>query len=304
MDRIVIVIKSTRLDELRLQHFTESAVKFALESKGQEIDSYQAEYTAYIAALAEIQSQIPSDIPVTTVSREDLPNFLWRDKDLILVCGPDGLFVNLAKYIGNQLVITVNPDPQNIDGVLMLFKPTDVREVITNIQSGKNKVKKLPLAKATIDDDKVIWGVNDIFIGRRDHGSARYNVLFDGRSEHQSSSGIIVSTGIGSTGWIKSIAAMLVGLTRDGMPSKLSSLPGSTDSELVFVVREPFPTRSTGTTIVTARVTPSRPLTVTSEMPTGGCIFSDGILENVLAWNAGSTAVISIGDRFVNLVTP
>jgi NAD kinase len=302
MDRIVIVTKPSRLEELVLQHLTEGTAKFVLESRGQSIEPYKDEDFVYKAALAEVRRQIPNDLPVTTVHREDLPNFLFRDKDLVVVCGPDGLFVNLAKYIGSQPVLTVNPDPKTIAGVLMLFPPQEVGSVIARIQQEKQEFERLPFVKASIDDDRVVWGVNDIFIGRKDHVSARYELAFGGQKEAQSSSGIIVSTGVGSTGWIRSVTAMLIGLTREGIPHKLSFLPDATSAELVFVVREPFPTPNTKTSLVTGRVTPNHPLVVNSEMPTGGYIFSDGVVEKAVEWNAGSKVVISVGDRYVRRV--
>lgn len=304
MDRIVIVTKATRLEDLVLQHLTEGAARFVLESRGQSIRQYEKEDAAYKTALSQVQRQIPNDLPVTSVRREDLPNFLFRDKDLIVVCGPDGLFVNLAKYIGNQPVLTVNPDPNTVAGVLMLFPPSAVGAVIAQVQENKHRIERLPFVKASIDDDRVVWGVNDVFIGRKDHVSARYEMSFGTQKENQSSSGIIVSTGVGSTGWIRSVAAMVAGLTRDGLANKLSSLPTATSNELIFVVREPFPSPNTGTALVTGRVVPGKPLIVSSEMPDGGYIFSDGVVEKAVGWNAGSKVVVSVGDRYVQRIVP
>lgn len=302
MDRIVLVTKPTRFEELVRQHLTEGAARFSLESHGQSIDAYELENDIYRKALAEIRKGLPSDVPVTTLRREDIPNFLFRDTDLIVVCGPDGLFVNLAKYVGNQLIIAVNPDPHRVSGALMLFRPDQVAGLIKNVQAGTHRIEKLPLAKATIDDDRVIWAVNDIFIGRRDHVSARYELSLHGSTERHSSSGIIVSTGVGSTGWISSIIAMISGLTSPGTPHELMVLPEPTDDQLVFVVREPFKTPVTGTSHITGRINPEEPLTVVSEMPDGGYIFSDGVVEDALEWNAGSTVVVTIGDRYVERV--
>lgn len=304
MDRVVIVTKPTRLEELVLQHLTEGAARFALESRGQSIRLYEKEDAAYRAALSEVQRQIPNDLPTTTVRREDLPNFLFRDTDLIVVCGPDGLFVNLAKYIGSQPVLTINPDPDTVAGVLMLFPPSAVGEAVAKVQGGKHRSEHLPFIKASVDDDRIVWGVNDVFVGRKDHVSARYELSFGSQKESQSSSGIIVSTGIGSTGWIRSVAAMVAGLTHGGLGNKLSSLPAAISNELVFVVREPFPSPNTGTTVVTGRVMPGKPLIVSSEMPDGGYIFSDGVVERAVGWNAGSTVTISVGDRYVQRIIP
>ncbi len=301
VDRVVIVTKPTRFEDLVREYFTESAAQFNLESRGQSLTSYKEEDAAYKAALAEIRRQLPNDMPSTEVHRDELPHFQFRDKDLIVVCGPDGLFVNTAKYVGAQQVLGVNPDPKTIAGVLMLFKPNEVGSVIKQAVARKVHIEKLPFVKATIDENRVVWGINDIFIGRKDHVSARYELSLNNRSEHQSSSGIIVSTGVGGSGWLKSVMTMVAGLTQGGQ-SRLSSLPDATSEQLVFVVREPFPSPNTGASLITGRVVPGKPLTVVSAMPKGGCIFSDGVVEKALEWNAGSTVVVSVGDRFVQRI--
>jgi hypothetical protein len=301
MDRVVLVTKPSRLAELVRSHLTEGAARFILESQGDSLEPYEREDRAYTAALAEIRRQIPLDLPVETVDRRDLPQFLFRETDLIVACGPDGLFANLAKYVGNQPIITVNPDPQTVAGVLMLFPPVAAGHLIARVQENQHRVERLPFIKASIGDDRVVWGINDVFLGRTDHVSARYAVSFRDGMERHSSSGIIVSTGVGATGWMRSIAVMAAALTRGGSPA-LARLPAAASNELVFVVREPFPSPGTGTSIVTGRVTPGAPLIATSEMPTGGFIFSDGVVEKAVEWNAGSTVTVSVGERYARRV--
>ncbi len=304
MDRVVIVTKATRFEELVREHLTENAATFALESRGQSIDSYIRDHDRYHQALAEINRQIPNDVTRTSVTREELPHFLFRATDLVIACGPDGLFANLAKYLADQLVLTVNPDPSTIAGELMLFRPLDVGAQLALAKEGTCRVERLPFAKATIDDRKVVWAINDLFVGRRDQASARYEISFKGIGEEQSSSGIIISTGSGSTGWMRSIAAMVEGLTGRKGGHLLQRTPSKSDDELMFVVREPFPSPATGTTLVTGRVTPDEPLTVTSHMPDGGFIFSDGVIERAIEWKAGTSVVITVGERYVGRIIP
>ncbi len=301
MDRIVIVIKSTRLDDLIKKHFTIGAVTFHLESIDSSIEPYIIEDATYKNALELITSQIPGEIPTAMVEREQLPTFLFRPTDFIIACGPDGLFVNLAQYVGDQLVLTINPDRSSVAGVLMLFNPAHVTEMIKKVKSNTCKVEALPMIKATVDNDKVLWGLNDILVGRNDHISCRYEIAYAGQNENQSSSGILISTGIGSTGWIQSIQNMLYGLTGN-RSSRISNPPGATSQELLFVVREPFLSPNTGVSIVTGRIVPGRPLVITSQMPKGGCIFSDGITEKAIRWNAGSQVKITIGERSINRI--
>lgn len=61
------------------------------------------------------------------------------------------------------------------------------------------------MAEARMSDDQTLRAVNDLFIGPRTHTSALYELSHDGKTEFQSSSRLIVSTGLGSTAWMKSV---------------------------------------------------------------------------------------------------
>jgi NAD kinase len=287
MDRIVVVTKRTRLKELIRTHQTIGSARFFLESSGKSITPYIDENSVYEKAINTITRQLPSDTQTTFVEREQLPNFLFREDDFIIACGPDGLFVNLAQYITNQSVLTVNPDKRFVAGVLMLFNPDNVGEIIENFRSKKHTSEPLSLIKASIENGETLWAVNDIFIGRHDHVSARYSISVGTRSEHQSSSGIIICTQVGTTGWMRSIRRQVEKIQND---------------TLLFAVRESFESPDTSTSLIFGSITKTRPLVVVSEIPEGGCICSDGVFEKGIPWNAGNTVTISVGDRYINRI--
>ena len=66
---------------------------------------------------------------------------------------------------------------------------------------------------------------------------------------------------------------------------------------LVFTVREPFPTRTTGTALLFGRVTAQQPLTIESQMSENGVIFSDGIESDFLDFNSGTRATITLAEK-------
>jgi NAD kinase len=62
------------------------------------------------------------------------------------------------------------------------------------------------MAHARLDDGQQLLALNEIFVGHRTHQSARYRIRpADEQEERHSSSGVIVSTGTGATGWARSI---------------------------------------------------------------------------------------------------
>ena len=66
---------------------------------------------------------------------------------------------------------------------------------------------------------------------------------------------------------------------------------------LRFTVREPFPTRNTGASLVFGKVTANRPLVLISQMAESGVIFSDGIEKDFIEFNSGTKAVVTVAER-------
>ena len=61
------------------------------------------------------------------------------------------------------------------------------------------------MAAARLDDGQELLALNEVFVGHASHQSARYTLALGERAERQSSSGLIVATGTGATGWAASI---------------------------------------------------------------------------------------------------
>jgi hypothetical protein len=161
------------------------------------------------------------------------------------------------------------------------------------------------MAKATLSDGQVLHAVNDLFIGARTHTSAIYEIVAGDRKETQSSSGLIVATGLGSTAWFKSIVtgSLAIAGSFGGASVATPYAPSPWDSsELRFAVREPFPSRTSQTNLVSGRVTVSERLRLRSLMPENGVIFSDGIEADRLDFNAGTEAQIGVAERQGRLV--
>jgi len=80
--------------------------------------------------------------------------------------------------------------------------------------------------------------------------------------------------------------------------SELSSVVGKwSTKELLFAVREPFPSKTTGTNIVFGTVSSSVPLKIESLMGENGVIFSDGIEDDFISFNSGTEVEISLADK-------
>lgn len=304
-NKLVIVTQKTRLEQLVYRYNTESQAQFYIEHHGGDFSDYKTEHETYYKALHTAVSFLETFARLQIVDREQIPNYLFGADDLVIAVGRDGLVANVLKYLTTQKLIGVNPDPRRWDGVLLPFSAEDLSRIVPEVFSGGRRVKPITLALAELNDGQTLCAVNDLFIGQKTHASARYEICHDGKKEIQSSSGIIVSTGLGSTGWLKSVIAGAAGIGRYCGISTVPALPDRLDwasDSLYFTVREPFPSRSTGADIVLGRIEKDKPVTVTSFMPENGVIFSDGVESDRLEFNSGASASVKIADRKGNLI--
>ena len=166
------------------------------------------------------------------------------------------------------------------------------------------------MARASLEGGQMLDAVNDLFIGVQSHASARYRLEYRGLSENQSSSGIIVSTGAGSTGWFRSVLTATAGvatgfLGTDAVGNLRDQFRFDAEArELRFTVREPFISRTSTADIVYGQIMSGEVLEVVSQMAHGGVIFSDGMETDYLRFESGMKARITIADRQMNLLWP
>jgi len=303
--RIVVVTKKTPYEELLVTHNTHGQAAFVLQSLGGDIDEYRALHQRYYDAVRVVEAVLPKTISHTLVERQSLPSMLFRPDDLVIAIGPDGLFANLAKYLSGQPVVGVNPLPEVIDGVVMRFQPValDISNILTLLLNGGGALEEITLAEAKTSTGARLLAVNDFLIGRLDHISARYVIESNGVKERQSSSGVLVATGLGSSGWMRSVK-QAASAAHDEYPVLLPNDPAWDEQRLIFAVREPFPSRATQADIVYGEITKDSPLQIVSEMPEGGVVFSDGVPEDSLPLPAGTVLSIGVASEKVRLVVP
>lgn len=281
--RAVIVTRRSELDELVARVGTLAQARFVLQSRGLTLDELTHRHERQLAALQAVLTALPRTWRRARVLREELDRFLFEPEDLVIAVGQDGLVANTAKYLTGQPVLGINPLPELYEGVLVRYPSGAAPDAFAMFDRARLPTEPRTMVQATLADGQRLVALNEVFIGHRSHQSARYRLSHAGRTERQSSSGLIVSTGTGATGWARSIVR-----GRDGAPP----LPAPTDPTLAFFVREAWPSRSTGATLTDGLVDPSHPLVLTSEMNEGGTLFGDGLEEDRLDLPWGQVATV------------
>ena len=303
LNKIIIVTRRTALQELKRRYNTIEQARFYIEHIGADFSDYLNEDKNYDTAVAKVTSSAEKYGRLQIVDRSFVPNMLFGKDDIVIAVGQDGLVANVMKYLDTQPLIGVNPDPARFDGVLLPFKPKDMSKLLPEVAKGARRHREITMALAQTRDGQKLYGVNDIFVGQKTHTSARYELNFNGRTENQSSSGIIFSTGLGSTGWYKSVIAEAERIAALYGKAEIKYRPIDWSADmLMYTVREPYPSKFTQAHIVHGILKTGDEFKITSRMPENGVVFSDGIEEDNIAFNAGTEISVKIADKKGRLI--
>lgn len=293
--RVVLVHRRTELDELVGRHGTRGQAAFFLSTRGRQLDEVERRHALDAATIRTVGSAAPLDWRRGVVERADLPRFLFAPDDIVVAIGQDGLVANLSRYLDGQPVIGINPDPERNPGVLVPH-PAGAAEALLRVASSPRvdvHVEARVMVEAILDDGQRLRALNEIFIGHSSHQTARYTITDpDGPAERQASSGVIVATGTGATGWCRSAA-----LER----RSAVHLPGPTDRRLAWFVREAWPSRVTGTTATEGVLEDAQALTITVESDQL-VAFGDGMEADALTLSMGQTIRVHVADQRLRLV--
>ena len=285
--RLVLVTRETEYDELMVRHATPGQARAFLRRRGQSLEGLDRQRDTLGGMLAAIRAGVPKGWRIAAVRRAELDRFLFAPEDVVVAVGQDGLVANVAKYLHGQPIIGVNADPERNAGVLVPHAPGDVPALLPLAAAGTLRTEPRTMVQAELDDGQMLLALNEVFIGHSSHQSARYQLSWAGREELQSSSGLIVATGTGASGWALSISRAT------GIEVALA--PG--EAAGMFLVREPWPSRSTAAGIVSGRLGPGDSLVVASRMNEGGVVFADGMEHDRLDFAWGRTLTVRLAAR-------
>jgi hypothetical protein len=293
LPRCVLVERPTEYQELLARHGTRDQAAFFLTQRGGTIEEIEHRHRQHREHHSHVLGAVPPDWRRAAISRADLDRFLFEPDDIIVVLGQDGLVANAAKYLNGQPVIGLNPHPDLYPGVLVNHAPEAADDLLLDVGGSRASFQHRTMVQARLDDGQTLVALNEIFIGHSSHQSARYRITLGHQTERQSSSGVVIATGTGATGWAASL--------HHERHSQLV-LPGPEEQRLAFFVREPWPSLATATTLVEGELTDDLALEITSELPDDGVLFGDGIEADRLHLDWGQHAHISIADKQLRLV--
>ncbi|PPK96106.1 NAD kinase [Kineococcus xinjiangensis] len=290
--RVVLVHRRTELDGLLARHGTRGQAEFFLRTRGRTLAELDAAAERQHAALTAVAAAVPLDWRRGGVEREDLPRFLFAPEDVVVVVGQDGLVANVAKYLDGQVVLGVDPDPGRNPGVLVRHRPQAAASLLQHALAADAHVERRTMVCARTDDGQELHALNEVFAGHRSHQTSRYALTAGGRSEVQASSGVLVGTGTGATGWCGSLARQVAGCT----------LPAPTDASLAWFVREAWPSPATGTALTAGTVAAGDEPLLVEARSEELVVFGDGLEEDRLTLGWGQRLSVQVSSRTLRLL--
>lgn len=295
--RVVVVHRRTEREQIVREQGTWERAKYQAKmlKSVSALSAVADRYDAAESALQTVSSAIPGAWRRGAVEREDLDRFLFEPEDLVVVVGQDGLVANVAKYLDGQPVIGIDADPGSGLGVLTRHRARECARLLQDTADRRAQTQERTMVEAAVDGQAglSLTALNEIYLGSPTHQSARYELtLPDGRSEAQSSSGLLAGTGTGATGWLLSAARERQSALR---------LPEPTDRGLGWFVREAWPSPTTGADLTEGVIDGEDALTVLVRSD-ALVVFGDGMESDRIPLTWGQTVTITPSRHTLRLI--
>jgi NAD+ kinase len=168
-----------------------------------------------------------SGLEITYAWKNTLTKGELADMDLVISVGGDGTALSASHFIEDKPLLAVNSSPETSIGALTTLNLGELKEKLGQISKESFKTENLERIEVAINGNPAEHlALNEVFIASdKAYHISKYKIKFKNEEELQRSSGLIFSTGTGSTAWFKSAGG----------------IPFSPQAKFIrMIVREPY----------------------------------------------------------------
>lgn len=255
------------------------------QSLGLIFEKMKLSHHQQIQSLREVTRELKKfKIKFQLIYRDDLERFneIEKKTDLVISIGGDGTFLETTHRLNRVPILGINADPQRSIGRFMAGTSKEFSMILRQLIQNKISILKLSRLQLIVNGQKIHPLVlNDVLIAPSSPAvTARYLIQLNQYGEEQMSSGIWISTAVGSTAAIFSAGG-----------EKMNSL----NTKFQFVVREIFKKKFGKRHLLSGIVDSSSRLKITSFMK-NGCLFIDGP-HNPIPFEWGDKLMVKISSH-------
>ncbi|MBP7281535.1 MAG: NAD+ kinase [Leptospiraceae bacterium] len=228
------------------------------------------------------------------IFRDELENLDLSKFGIIVALGGDNHFTYVAHHCEKNRILGCNSDSETSFGALLAFTPQTLKETVLK-EWNDTQEENWSIISVEIEypDGKKINTVNAVSeISIRNANpdlTSRYVISHEDKKEEQKSSGLLLYTGAGSTGWYASCK---------GEDNEQVSFSKSANFFRVYA-REL--SRKARQTFKLTDFTVTKSCQIISEM--NGGISIDALPERVYSFPAGSTAKLYLSNEKLKVIT-
>ncbi len=194
-----------------------------------------------------------------------------KNINIVISIGGDGTALSAGHFLIDKPLLAVNSDPKKSEGALTTININEMNNKLDEIKNNKHQTELLERIEVYINDKlQIPIALNEVFIANeKAYLVSKYKIKiiksgFTKEEEHKSS-GLIFSTGTGSTAWFKSAG---------GTPF------GAQEKYIKMIVREPYSGRLGKFSIINETIDEKKEIEVISE--TRMVLAIDSIREFIL----------------------
>lgn len=198
LTRAVLVPKESKLEwDMRRLGWTRRRL---LRWYREHADTIVASHERQLRVRGTVRSLLPE---CRVVTREMADASRLDGASMVLALGGDNHFVYLSHFLTRAPILGINADRQRSHGGLLRLDERHLEGMAGRLRAGRFSISAWPRLEASVDGRPAGVATSELFLGERQRKHMSRHVLRvgRGREEEHKSSGLLVCTPAGSTGW-------------------------------------------------------------------------------------------------------